>query len=600
MKPNIVVVLTLLIVGGGLGVGVFVLPTLEANADKLARSPAVAESAERARRQLIQFDADLQRLAEMQSGAAETLGEDFDAAYRRELDALGAQLEKTARYMPAEQALGGVKTSIEQNDRVLDVALSEMKVALGASIGDAQGEGIAYVQRLNGMILYAKGLSDSWHALIMRGELCELEGRIRSGGQELVRLGLAVAPSPSTLFDSSIASTRTSIEGLQTQRKELTGQKEDCDAKAAKLAQQLEAAQSRAQQTRSLMEALERNGVDFSDPKGAEIFAGRYEPLAADYRNAMRDAQIAEFGTLPNAEPDPAGGVLEGEYIEKNASGSPTTWTLQYGLRYYQKEMGRINGAINEIESALKSMEEQLAQIESEKKLTEERQGELRQRREEELKRVEEWVSAWKSLREKILEAENKAVGRFDQSSRAFAAAAGLVDRTVAKAQERLRDIPSEIQPFSAYKAGSDMEWISSQLLAEASRSLAAKGAMLCQRSQHDRAALGLFESFSSASPALASAASELSNAVAETDLAFRETMTQAIEKLERAAAQGSLRNNWAYVAQMANLGSLLVLSGEVGLTSQVIQNYRAALQGREDQDALAPIKARMEFMSKG
>jgi hypothetical protein len=62
-------------------------------------------------------------------------------------------------------------------------------------------------------------------------------------------------------------------------------------------------------------------------------------------------------------------------------------------------------------------------------------------------------------------------------------------------------------------------------------------------------------------------------------------------------AAHGAVGQHWTIVAQGAGTEYLLALFGDESRVADVIETYRTALQGRENEDYAAPLAARLRVL---
>ncbi|MEK7756010.1 MAG: hypothetical protein AAB385_02240, partial [Planctomycetota bacterium] len=461
----------------------------------------------------------------------------------------------------AGQIRDGVKgraALIAENGKLLKDALNEIEKAISAASGSATASSHFEAGRLKGIIQYHRGLAERVRASLKRAEA---EGyRRRLVG--LANRGVEWASSKTLVADSGIDEQIRRVnekaaqaEGeLNDDRKALAA----LDSTIGDLEKRLNAAQSRADQARAAMEKLEREGVDFSDPKGAETFGKRLTEQDSAYREALRELQSLEAGRLPKADIDAGGDFLKGRYLE---NGSATNLTIEHGLAHYRNERVVLAAKVESEQKGLADFRSDLSRIEGIKTASHAAQTDAAQRIAETAPLAAEAYDELNRLESEAEVVEDAALKLLDQSVSASQQAAGAVDEWTSQARELTQNLAPEAKERSAYNARENDEWMGGYIAAQAADARLAKAWIHYDRfvaASHNEdvlaqvtKTLGLKE---------ADPESERTKA-AEARQAGIEEVTKAMEVLQK--AHGKTGKHWTLAAQAAGTTYLLVLFGQ-------------------------------------
>ena len=493
----------------------------------------------------------------------------------------------------AGQIRDGIKgraALVAENGKLLKEALSEIEEALAVTSGSASANSHFEAGRLKGVIQYHRGLAERVRAGLKRAEA---EGYRR----RLVRLanrGVEWASSKTLVADSGIDDQ---IRRVNEKAAQAEGELND-DRKAlaalnstiGDLEKRLNAAQSRADQARAAMEKLERDGVDFSDPKGAETFGRRLTEQDSSYREALREVQSLEAGRLPKADIDASGDFLKGRYLE---NGSATNLTIEHGLAHYRNERVVLAAKVEGEQKGVADFRSDLSRIEGIKSANEAAQTDAAQRIAETAPLAAEAYDELNRVESEAEVVEDAALKLLDQSVSASQQAAGGVDTWTGDAGKRTQNLKPEAKERSAYNARENDGWMAGHIAAQAADARLAKAWIHYDRfvaaSQNADVlalvtkTLGLKE---------ADPESERTKA-AEARQAGIDEVTKAIEVLQK--AHGKTDKHWTFVAQAAGTTYLLALFGQTDYVADAVEGYRNALKNRETEKYTEKLAARLK-----
>lgn len=491
------------------------------------------------------------------------------------------------------QIRDGVKgraTLVAENGKLLKEALEEVEKALSAASGSATASSHFEAGRLKGVIHYHRGLAERIRAGLKRAEA---EGyRRRLVG--LANRGVEWAPSKTLVADSGIDEQirRVNEKAVQAEgelnddRKALAA----LDSTIGDLEKRLNAAQSRTDQARATMEKLEREGVDFSDPKGAETFGSRLTEQDSAYRGALREVQSLEAGRLPKADIDASGDFLKGRYLE---NGSATNLTIEHGLAHYRNERVVLAAKVEGEQKGVTDLLSDLSRIAGIKSANEAAQTDAAQRIAETAPLAAEAYDELNRLESEAEVVEDAALKLLDQSVSASQQAAGAVDEWISQAREHTQNLAPEAKERSAYSARENDDWMGGHIAAQAADARLAKAWIHYDRfvaaSQNADVlalvtkTLGLKE---------ADPESERTKAAEARDAGIEE-VTKAMEVLEK--AHRKTEKHWTLAAQAAGTTYLLALFGQTDYIADAVEGYHNALKGRETEKYTEKLAARLK-----
>jgi len=493
----------------------------------------------------------------------------------------------------AGQIRDGVKgraALVAENDKLLKEALHEIDKALSATSGNATATSHFEAHRLKGVIQYHRGLAERVRAGLKRAE----SERYRRRLVRLANRGVEWASSKTLVADSGIdEQIRRVNEKAAQAESELNDDRKALaalDSTIGDLETRLNAAKSRADQARAAMEKLEREGVDFSDPKGAETFARRLTEQDSAYREALREVQSLEAGRLPNADIDAGGDFLKGRYLE---NGSATNLTIEQGLAHYRNERIVLAAKVEGEQKCVADFRSDLSRIEGIKTASLAAQTDAAQRIAETAPLAADTYDELNRVESEAEVVEDAALKLLDQSVSASQQAAGAVDEWTSRAREHTQSLSPEKKERSAYNARENDDWMSGHIAAQAADARLAKAWIHYDRfvaaSQNADAlalvtkTLGLKET---------DPESERTKAAEARDAGIEE-VTRAMEVLEK--AHRKTEKHWTLVAQAAGTTYLLALFGQTDYIADAVEGYHNALKGRETEKYTEKFTARLK-----
>lgn len=599
---------------GVCGIAWLFLPTLQAGQRKVDAEASL--HLERARRLLHHYSADLAyralvldqlRDAEVDVDIADpqALAEDAGDEYQERHTELWTTFQpndweqdpprsvKPNYGNVAGQIRDGVKTRaalIAENGKLLKDALDEIEKALSAASGDPTARSQFEAGRLKGVIQYHRGLAERVRAGLKRAEADGYRRRLVG----LANRGVEWASSKTLVADSGIDEQIRRVneraaqaEGeLNDDRKALAA----LDATIGDLERRLHTAQSRADQARAAMEQMQREGVNFSDPKGAEAFGRRLTEQDSSYREALREVQSLEAGRLPKADIDASGDFLKGRYLE---NGSATNLTIDQGLAHYRNERVVLAAKVEGEQKCVADFRSDLSRIEGIKAASLAAQTDAAQRIAETAPLAAEAYDELNRLESEAEVVEDAALKLLDQSVSASQQAAGAVDTWTGDAGKHTQNLKPEAKERSVYNARENDDWMAGHIAAQAADARLAKAWIHYDRfvaaSQNADVlalvtkTLGLKE---------ADPESERTKA-AEARQGGIDEVTKAMEVLQK--AHGKTEKHWTIVAQAAGTTYLLALFGQTDYVADAVEGYRNALKNRETEKYTERLAARLK-----
>lgn len=479
---------------------------------------------------------------------------------------------------------------VTENSKLLKNALAEIEKAISITSGAASASSHFEANRLRGVIQYHRGLAERIRAGLKRAEAERYRRRL----VELANRGLEWDSSRTLVADSGIDEQ---IDRVKQKAAQAEGELNDdrkalaaLDTTIADLEKRLNVAQSRADLARAAMEKLERDGVNFTDPQGAEDFAKRMTEQDSAYREALREAQSLEAGGLPKADIDASGDFLKGRYLE---NGSAADLTIEHGLTYYRNERVVLAAKVESEQKGLADFRADLSRLEGIKGASQAAQSDALQRMAEAGPLAAETYDELNRVESEAVAIEDAALKLLDQSVSASQQAAGAVDEWTSQAREHTRNLSPEAKERSAFNARENDDWMGGHIAAQAADARLAKAwihydRFLSATQNADVLALatntfGLKE---------ADPESEIAKASEARDAGVEE-VTKAVEVLEKAHRR--TEKHWTLAAQAAGTTYLLALFGQTDYVADAIEGYRNALKNRDTEKYTEKLTARLK-----
>ena len=113
-----------------------------------------------------------------------------------------------------------------------------------------------------------------------------------------------------------------------------------------------------ANEARQILDKMATDGMDFADQEGLQKFSVMYTAQSKLYREALRRAQIIEFGTLDNAMIDDSRDFLKGEYLPTDGSGEVSP---RRGLCHLRADLAEAEGQAAAAGETLAALDETIA-----------------------------------------------------------------------------------------------------------------------------------------------------------------------------------------------------------------------------------------------
>ncbi len=610
MKDHAVTGLALIVLFVGGGVGLTLVPSLQDA--QLTVDTDASRGVEQARRLLSQFNANLERIAQLAEDLRilgididrpegdDRLGSDeFLAIFEDERDAqtgeFGAKDEHRPRGAPAAQirdGLGERRKLIAANDELLADALAAVEGALLVQHGAADASDDCGGNRLKGLILFYQGESAARRAAQARSRTIPVRERISASGVRVASLEPDTRLVADSGIDQKTAALTKELQDRVATANAFRDELAAVDKRIGALEGELTTAQASAASARATMEQLQADGVDFGDAQGFERFTASYQTAAAQYRTAQNDVHAIEHGTLPHAEIDASGDYINGLYLE---NGSPDNLTSVNGLTHYRAERERLAAAVRMADQSVTDLGVDLGRFKETRRVYEQRQSEAAQEISDARTQGQAASERLAQIDVEVETLENEALSGYVEAAKAFERAERAVDDWVSEAGESLRNLSPETKSLSAYQPRLDDGWIGAHIATERA---AAEAGLAWVYYQRFTARTRNAELWSETAEPLALAGADADQDRSAADEAREngiDAAKQAVERLQR--AHRDLGRDWTVTAQHAGTAYLLVLFGNQGHLNDVIENYRNAIAGREDEVYARPLKERLDIL---
>lgn len=614
MKPDKIAVIAFAVAAGACGLAWYFLPSLQ-SAQRRVDSEASLHL-ERARRLLHQYSANvayqglvLDQLRDVDvdvdiadpTALVEDAGDEYQERHTEHWTAFEPRdwnqdpprAVKPSYGNVAGQIRDGIKgraALVVENGRLLNTAFEVIERAISSTSGAASASSHFEANRLKGVIQYHRGLAERLRASLKRAEADGYRRRL----VELTNRVVEWDSSRTLVADSGIEEQiRRVNEQAATAEGELNDDRKTLaalDATIGDLEKRLNTAKSRADQARAAMEKLEREGVDFSDPRGAEAFAERLTDQDSAYREALREVQSLEAGRLPKADIDASGDFLKGRYLE---GGSATNLTIEHGLAHYRNERIVLAAKMEGRQVGLADLHSDLSRLKGMQAASLAAQTDATNRTAETAPLAAEVYDQLNRVESEAEVIEDAALKLLDHSVSASQQAASAVEEWTSHAREHTQSLSPEAGEFSAFKARENDNWMGGHIAAQSADARLAKAWI-----QYDR-----FVSASQNADVLSLVTETLGLKEADTEgertkaeaarQAGIDEVTKAMDVL--AKAHPKTEKHWTVVAQAAGTTYLLALFGQNDYLADAVEGYRNALKGRETQVYTEILEARLK-----
>lgn len=631
MKDRAIVLFTAAVVVFLSGAAWLFLPVLQSSERKL--EARVGESAERARRMVAQFNAQTDASAEFVDRAgitadlsAERVGAIIASDHRpaqealeaeatrlqemlrgsvartRQLDATfntldpGTQL--TARSVPAfgnqpDAVQRDLTTGIQQRDRLIadnrarmSNALTEVGRALSDQQGDASGTDSVAANWLKGMALQqeaeAASRSASLHRQTAVGALNDMRTAARAHGA--ARAATSIVETSD--IASAIAAREQALAEARAQRSEVETLVASLESTVADLQRQIDEQAAIATAARARMDALVDRGLEYELPDAAEQFKTAYENAAREYRTAERAEHFLRYGGLENVRIGASGDLLSGEFI----STSPGEEIVaRRGLEDYAGDLAVARKDLEGLTAEVERAESRVREAEELRTAYERRQDGASARASTLQDRVAARYSAYREAEAAATQAEDLAIRKFTDAAKSFNGAQRAYSARVADVPVGLSPDVLERSPYSLIQRDA---WAGAEAKAEAADA-ELRAALIwherVRRLEWAEAVLGDVQEVAPLEEHDDAALAERLADARDQGFALAEKATQALESVGR-----DLENHWTVAASLAAANYVMSLFDRPELRNLAIQNYNAAVQGRENDANVRPFLERM------
>ena len=604
---GIVVALAVLVAGGAF----VVAPRLQSPRDKVfAKS---GEHTERARRLLRRFSQNQQRiegLLEALSWTGVTAEDDDmerlleDRRIREAVDEESTHLRKLIRKdlgknvnqqsRKLSKGLQERERLLTENRKLLDEALREVNLALAVTEGDAGGQEDIQANRLKGVILYYLAQSKHLRADFLRQEEGGFRGQLA---------GLAFEASGLADEKNLVANSRIElhIEAAERDVAEAEGVLTGLEAQADAAQADVDAIKSRmtklravADEARAAMDSMRTHGVDLAEAQGSELFAEEFNELARVYRQAVSELHTLEFGTLRNARIDSSGDLLKGQYVPVERD-QPIE--IDHGLTGRESDLGQILLKVVAARQRLESARSLRDGLVTRKNEYQQRGRQADAQMAELANSASEMHTKFRTLSEKVEEAESAAIGYYVQSARAFGSASRLAATRAREADAAMTGQTPEARERSPNNLIAADAWFEQQYRVNAADAQIALGRLHytiseeAARTHKVLAALpeGIVPEGMDAAVWLVKHGDAREQGL--------EALHTAYDSLQ--GTRGALRGHWTIAAQAAAAANLIALMGEEGFRDIATEIYKEVISGYEDEPQMQSYLNRLRVLNR-
>ena len=464
-------------------------------------------------------------------------------------------------------ATKGMDQLVAANNKVLGEALTIVDEALRVSVGEASARDHAEANRLKGIILYHQGQAKQMEATAVRRGALRQRHALSALAGELPVLTATSGMVAQSGIDEQIESLQTRAGEVEDLIAADRSRLAELESTIQRLTGELEAAQAQADAARAKMDELRAQGVDLTDPNGAEVFDELYTASDVTYRNALRRVRELKFST--RAEGDSA----------------------QHGLAHFEDQRDVVAAQMDSRQKALDDLRSDIARLDGIKAVYVAAEGNAKDRLEKIRGEAQTAHEALTAVADAAQALEEEAIGLYGKSLSAIKAANRGATSWVQEGGRAAQNLNQEARGRSAYNARSQDGWLPAYIKAqEADVHLAIAwihteryraGLQDAQVLAGVQESLGLGEVDREAIEAVAGQAQEdgveaVRSAMASLDAAHRGTGKQ-----------------WTIVAQQAGTVYLMNLLG-YDYKNDAINAYRNAVNGRDDKTVAQPFVARL------
>ncbi len=482
---------------------------------------------------------------------------------------------------------------IAENERLLTSAISELDQAMNVTSGSLSGRDLASVSRLKGAVQLVQAARDVRKANLLALQAEEARERLNDLANKAAHLATESNVLEASGIGAKIEEQRSaslelqeSIEDTEAQARQLAGTISDLEARIAGF-------RDRATQARATMDRLEAEGVDMTNPNGADVFATAYAEAATQFREATSSAHRLERGTLENARIDDSMDYVLGKY--EPADGGEIV--VERGLIDYRDDQEKLAVELEGLRSTLDATRAVIAEMQESADSLASRSANAQKRLTDLQAVAAEHMRAYESA---ILEADpslQSAIRIARQAKQSITTASSAADQRMRDASDKLSLASPDAQTRSPFKTLSEDRWQGGHLRNEAAHAEFLIGRVMVERFMLSRDTADVLATL----PEELTADFEKLVAHAEQRDTLRQeaidALRSAVSSLERSARD--LNRNWTIAAQLGGAHYLLSLVEDTRHRDTAILNYQAAVDGRESEPYAEPFVDRLKQLRR-
>ncbi len=555
----------------------------------------VADLVESDRELLVNAEERLQGISREVQRRRQTLQSEYPLAEKLPLPALQARFGANVPQMTQaiRDGLAARDRLLAENEGLLDEAWQAVQEGSGVQHGEASGADDPEVLRLEGLVLYAQGTAAQRQAARVRQRAAAARNDLLMVAAESARLAKGRDLVPASGIEQRISELRGQETQLAAQVAEQKAAVEQLRGTVSRLEADLAEQQAAAEASRARLDALSKESADLKSADEFQAFAGQYSQEAQTYREALRRAQVIEFGALENAAIDRTGDFLEGEYVPADdAAPIRSGW----GLLHYRHELATADARMNDAENGLTALRDKLAALERQKAALAQQAADTVQRLEAIRTRSAEHYARLTEADDNAWKLEDGALQKLGSAARSFGAARQATLSLQSAASAALGGLASDASERLAESRLVADQWTPASDQAREADALLRLATVHYQRYRDSTLDAEVLAALGDSRPPEADPAEAEALAV-EARGAGLDAAHEAVDALF--AASRDLQQHFAITAEIATAYHLQALFGEEGMLAAAERNYAVAIEGREDSPFVAQYRERLEQLRR-
>lgn len=482
---------------------------------------------------------------------------------------------------------------LQQNEQLLEAALQAIQEAMAVQRGDWDGRTDPAVLRLQGMTHYVRGTAFHRQARWLRDRAHGPRRTLRAAAAELAKLAGEQQIVQRSEIDARIADAQADRQRYQAALDETQESIAGLEATISNMEPRLADQQALADEARQILDALADEGIDFADPQGFRKFSVQYTGQSQIYRQALRAAQVLEFGTLGNATIDSSGDFLTGAYLPADGA-SPIV--PQRGLLHYRAELAELQTQASAMTETVAALDRKIEELQQAKARLVQQAADSADRAEALRVLAEQAYDALIASLDQAWEFEDRAIAGLNAAVRSFRSAAQHAQTRARDAGEAVAGLSPEAAEHSPEAAFAADDWPSA---GNAGR--AADAQLRLAIIYYDR-----FRDLTEDDQLVESLADlleidedeedfgELADQAREAGLAAAEEATEGLFRASR-----RLDQHYSLTAEIGSAYYLQALFGRRELVRTAIENFAAAVEGREDSPYVRQYLERLDQLRR-